>query len=245
MGNVDIRIQSNAEQLGMEETVKKANISIEQLAGVLIQGSDQTVYATVWDEEEIRVTQFQEFVISEEKTASRESSKPETNMDSGEDSKPEKNIASKEVSGTGKTTESNKSSNKEAEKTQVQLHMEEMEEELRTVDWDAMRNHGIPMAPFEEERQDAVYLRIEPQHLKYFPEHWWHLGRNSFLLHGYYNYRYLIIGKLGDEIILGIPGNYYPMEETVAAMFGFGTFRAARKHMQEIGCFGYWCRKIS
>ncbi len=51
---------------------------------------------------------------------------------------------------------------------------------------------------------------------------------NSFLLHGYYNYRHIILGKFktGDEdrYYLGVPGVYDDWEKMAAEMFGFEAF---------------------
>ena len=58
-------------------------------------------------------------------------------------------------------------------------------------------------------------LTIKPQDIGLLPRENWNYGNNSFLLHGYYNYRYLILARIGDETkgrtryILGVPGNYY------------------------------------
>ncbi|MBD5544674.1 MAG: hypothetical protein HDR01_10670 [Lachnospiraceae bacterium] len=77
------------------------------------------------------------------------------------------------------------------------------------------------------------------------------LEHNSFLLHGYFNYRHLLIRKEGDKFLVGVPGNYYYREEMVAAMFGFPNFVPAKKEkgagkdsLQEeektVGEFGYY-----
>jgi len=109
-------------------------------------------------------------------------------------------------------------------------------------------NHLEERCPYMiaiEELPQVNFLRMQPKHLKYFPRTMWHLGRNSFLLHGYYNYRYLILGKDEKHILLGIPGVYHPSEEKVAALFGFGKFCPAKKCKNLRGAFGYWCKEIS
>lgn len=68
------------------------------------------------------------------------------------------------------------------------------------------------------------------------------LEHNSFLLHGYFNYKHLLIKKEGDTIRVGVPGNYYVREEMVASMFGFPDFVPAKKeHSDKLqGQFGYY-----
>ena len=65
-------------------------------------------------------------------------------------------------------------------------------------------------------------------------------------MHGYYNYRYLILARIGDETkgrtryILGVPGNYYSNEKYMASMFGFPHFVLSKKQPSQDGRFGYW-----
>ncbi len=62
------------------------------------------------------------------------------------------------------------------------------------------------------------------------PRENWNYGNNSFLLHGYYNYRYLVLARIGGDggsrirYILGVPGHYYSNEKYMASMFGFPHF---------------------
>ena len=90
------------------------------------------------------------------------------------------------------------------------------------------------------------FLTIKPQDIGLLPRENWNYGNNSFLLHGYYNYRYLILARIGDETkgrtryILGVPGNYYSNEKYMASMFGFPHFVLARKQPSQDGRFGYW-----
>lgn len=80
-------------------------------------------------------------------------------------------------------------------------------------------------------------------------EKWQKYENNSFLMHGYYNYRHIIV----SENLLGVPGNYYDKEKQVAAMFGFTDFLTTNslKHYFEngqllsedkvgMGTFGYY-----
>ena len=75
------------------------------------------------------------------------------------------------------------------------------------------------------------------------------LINNSFLLHGFYNYRHLILGKDcrigggGDMCFyLGVPGVFFEREKMVAVMFGFEGFECAGP--VEIGKFGYYLRSV-
>jgi len=68
------------------------------------------------------------------------------------------------------------------------------------------------------------------------------LRNNPFLLHGYYNYKYLILGKKdvdSEEYWLGVPGIYHEREKMAARMYGFEKFEGA-KPGYVVGDLGYY-----
>ena len=88
-------------------------------------------------------------------------------------------------------------------------------------------------------------LVIKPQDIGLLPRENWVYGNNSFLLHGYYNYRYLILARLGKpgergRYILGVPGHYGNNEKYMAAMFGFDRFIRSTRQPPRDSRFGYW-----
>ncbi|WP_310605194.1 DUF6128 domain-containing protein [Anaerosporobacter sp.] len=102
--------------------------------------------------------------------------------------------------------------------------------------------------PFEDDEIIAC-SRIEPGDIGLFPIENWVLGNNSFLLHGYYNFRHLIFAKRkivdGEEYILGVPGIYQNREKFMAKMFGFTQFKCSKVVEQKTGEFGYWYIKVN
>lgn len=88
-------------------------------------------------------------------------------------------------------------------------------------------------------------LTIKPQDIGLLPREVWTYGNNSFLLHGYYNHRHLILVRLKNpdgtaRFLLGVPGHYYSNEKYMAAMFGFPNFVLSKMQPSEDGRFGYW-----
>ena len=72
----------------------------------------------------------------------------------------------------------------------------------------------------------------------------WQVGRSSFLQHGFYQYRHLLLGKAGDgTYLLGVPGIDNPQEEYMAQMFGYEQFRRSARRDSGRN-FGYWCREL-
>lgn len=77
----------------------------------------------------------------------------------------------------------------------------------------------------------------------------WHLGQNSFLAHGYYKYKYLMLGKVSidstEKCVIGVPGVYTNKEKYLANMFGFGRFVPVKKCKYLTGNFGYWILEVT
>ncbi len=111
--------------------------------------------------------------------------------------------------------------------------------------WERFRKHYPKMQAFDSPGT-AEILTIRPQDIGLLPRENWGYGNNSFLLHGFYNYRYLIFARVGDEkhtrarYILGVPGHYYSNEKYMASMFGFPHFVLAKTQPAQDGRFGYW-----
>lgn len=104
--------------------------------------------------------------------------------------------------------------------------------------------------PAVEGSQLLDCIRIVPQDLGLLHMQNWRYGNNSFLSHGYYRYRYLLLGKLkfqdnSVKIILGVPSIYTNKERYLANMFGFDQFVTARRTDRKLGQFGYWIVELT
>lgn len=114
--------------------------------------------------------------------------------------------------------------------------------------WDCFEKAYPKIQAFDSEH-GCVILAIKPQDIGLLPREVWIHGNNSFLLHGYYNYRYLILARLENprgnpRFLLGVPGHYYSNEKYMAAMFGFPHFVLSKKQPSGDGRFGYWYTDI-
>ena len=99
---------------------------------------------------------------------------------------------------------------------------------------------------------DEIYI-TDLNKLEGINERWKSFLQNSFLLHGFYNYKHVI----ATGTLLGVPGNYYEREKKVAAMFGFNSFLSPNElenylagaadfleETIEAGTFGYYLCQI-
>lgn len=110
---------------------------------------------------------------------------------------------------------------------------------LKEDKWEQILNSYENIHPYGDER---VYVKLEPKDFVILQSKYQHLVNNSFLLHGFYNYRYVILGKERDYY-LGVPGVFYEREKMVALMFGFEAFECPGGNVRA-GEFGYYLRKV-
>lgn len=104
--------------------------------------------------------------------------------------------------------------------------------------------------PVAEEKKESIQQkkknvrRIDISDLRTMPSKNWYLVNNSFLMHGYANYKHLVIktDSNGREY-LGVPGVSEAPERMMAKIFGFNEFEPAAPVTAadvESGIFGYW-----
>lgn len=110
--------------------------------------------------------------------------------------------------------------------------------------WDQLWKIYPHIVPFRDERE---YISITPGDFVVLPAKYFRLTNNSFLLHGYYNYKHLVLSRMevrGEEkYYIGVPGTFFEREKQVAVMFGFESFEC----MEEPACagdYGYYMMKI-
>ncbi len=95
-------------------------------------------------------------------------------------------------------------------------------------------------------------MKIQRGEISILPRCEWKLANNNFLLHGYFNYRHLVLIDEGNQLKLGVPGIYHEREARAAATFGFPEFIAEAdvnvtlepQERNENQQFGYWCRQV-
>lgn len=100
--------------------------------------------------------------------------------------------------------------------------------------------------------------RIEITGIRDLPRANWYLCNNSFLVHGFFNYHYLLLKTVetGDKkrLFLGVPGIYEQPERMMALIFGFSEFEPEPSEKNgcktsssgdRTGTFGYWMCELS
>lgn len=140
--------------------------------------------------------------------------------------------------------------NKKVENTDetVQQELEEVSAtEQITESWQTILDK-YPRLPLFTDSQLLECVKIVPQDIGKLAIGNWKLGVNTFVSHGYYHYRYLMLGRVkfdsGECIVIGVPGVFTNKEKYLANMFGFDTFVPAKKSNVLTGNFGYWVSEV-
>ena len=112
--------------------------------------------------------------------------------------------------------------------------------------WEYLVKH-FPVMRYQDRNGGVIFsIRLGSRDLNRVPRDKWELGNNSFLLHGFYQYKHLLLLRRETEdyigYYLGVPGVYNEREQMLASMFGFEEFRLMKGQETRDGSFGYWCR---
>ena len=125
----------------------------------------------------------------------------------------------------------------------------------------AHRANATQMDPFEKLFVRADYIdafdddyfydciEVSPEKLKCLNQNEIDIAGNSFLLHGYYNFRHILFGRVRDNLdntkyFVGVPGMYCNRERYMASMFGFNNFKKSHRSDYANPYFGYWYQEI-
>lgn len=216
---------------------------MEDMSGICIRGTEEAFAASQWKDEELDWNNFRIYEKKEdnpgERTEEKLPAQPEGTVD--DEQQPEKVREEKQEQqpeihatqtaavrvipeGNGKGADS---------------YMDAWEKQ-----WERFAAVHPVFCPFDE-AQDIFAVKMDLRDFKLLPKEYLSLANNSFLLHGYFNYKYLLFGYIEGEKrkwFLGIPGVFQNQEQLLAGMFGFGEFRTKHMTKQKTGEFGYWYR---
>ena len=238
--------------------VNGTSLDFGQTDGLYLACEDERIFATRWTDgvnQPISARRFREWKVTDEKERAMESA-PSIARKAAMKSAQEQSAESPQESAQVQPAEfpqpgespqpsipTQDLSEESIHATEVPMHnifpqfiWEEQWEKLT-------KNHPI-VKLFSDDTISCV--RIELKDLRELPKRYWYLGNNSFLLHGFFNYRYLLLGCFEKEKrwFLGVPGIYQNQERVMAAIFGFPEFLTEGEAMEPVNHFGYWYRLL-
>lgn len=204
---------------------------MKDMKGILIFLDDTVMFASQWDEKAIYRENFKPYEETKEIPVEQAEDAAEEPEESGQMEK------------------------LQVESVQAQQSREQQTEELQP---ETQRSGDMWMDLWEklngmygaknlfENMPEISGIHMELKDLRELPKKYWYLGSNSFLLHGFFNYRHLLLGKVENESgrkwFIGVPGIYQNQEKVLAAVFGFPEFRQEKDTGVKTGQFGYWYR---
>lgn len=204
---------------------------MKDMKGILIFLDNTVMFASQWDEKAIYRENFKPYGETKEIPVEQAEDAAEEPEESGQMEK------------------------LQVESVQAQQSREQQTEELQP---EAQRSGDMWMDLWEklngmygaknlfENMPEISGIHMELKDLRELPKKYWYLGSNSFLLHGFFNYRHLLLGKVENESgrkwFIGVPGIYQNQEKVLAAVFGFPEFRQEKDTGVKTGQFGYWYR---
>ena len=201
-----------------EQSVGQTCEKKDDICGLGLGDPKEAFYVALWNEEMYgdldiaRAKVFQEF--DSDKTA--------------EESKSIKNIDEKEAEVETQFGDDEETENLEEEQPEKK-DQETVEESSEKKDL-KKNDRDIDLQNFRRQ-----IMKIQRGEISILPRCEWKLANNNFLLHGYYNYRHLVLIDEGNQLKLGVPGIYHEREARAAL---------EPQERNENQQFGYWCRQV-
>lgn len=255
IGEMDVRNGAGDFSVIMKTAhISTSLLSFFEMEGIFLCSEDGRIFMSRWTEGEPLTVDMEHFIEwkaeqTEENIYAEENPHAEENMYAEENLHVKENMHAKENIHAEKKQQENK--------IQTAQFDRESDNELRATElparnffpqyqwkdiWEQfLKSHPASM-PFSE--KNITCIKIELKDIRELPRKYWYLGNNSFLLHGFFNYRYLVLGKIEedneDKWFLGVPGIYQNQERVMAIIFGFPEFMPEQVENR----FGCWYRFI-
>lgn len=255
--------------------IEGSGYSLEEIAGLWIQGEGGNHYITLWDEEPLKRLELEILrkegdgeepeggnppeggweepeegnLLEEQWEKSEEGNPPEGQWEepgnrdlSEEQAENTKVMEGNTADLSGKPLESGAQATLNGVRAQ-ENHFSGDEPSWMTRHWMMLSRTYAHVQPFRNS-QVVDCLRISPRELGIFCQKDPAIGRNTFLLHGYYHFRHLLLIRCEDNSYrLAVPGYYSLQEQRTAVFYGFPYFMENREQRGRVKQ-GYWCRPI-
>lgn len=244
-----------------------------RIEGIIMENDGHRKYAAVWDDMPVDIGNMREWNPESEQDETPaqqqmpEEMVPERQMPEQDDPTPEVPrtvVIDEDDRGPilpRREEEEERRSERREENSDFLEFRREREEEREPERREREEDADVQFRREREENERSIEVsasrpwkvtKIQRKDLARLPRCEWRLSNNSFLLHGYYNYRHLVLIQDGSRMRLGVPGIYHENEAKAAGAFGFPEFISAdsvditlsQEECNEEEKFGYWCRQV-
>ena len=218
------------------DNLMKADFGLEDSQGIYIEGEDH-VYAAQWEDFPVNVDQFEPLRRSVRQAVDGASKETASQYER----EPEETVQAAQITMEALAEEA-------APQEMIGLAEPKRKPDSRQEQWEYLTRHFPVMQYVDGGGAVMSSIRLDPKSLTRVPRDKWELGNISFLLHGIYHYRHLLLLRRQTETettyYIGVPGVYSDQEQMMASMFGFQEFRMLKGPGTGKGSFGYWCRTL-
>lgn len=222
------------------QSIENSAYGMRDVCGLIIYHNENKYFGSEWDDKPIEL-KYSEGIKADESV--NDSDTPPAVMQYEEEMPEEECVEPEASEDTDIQSEEIPEPSSDDDLTQTESHKERVADAA-----EEMMAKYPRMYPFEDDEM-LWCIRIEPQDIGHLPIDTWVIANNSFLLHGYYSYRHLVLMKTADKYhpsyLIGVPGVYHNKDEFMAKMFGFELFKPMSSKEDMRGEFGYWCISIT
>lgn len=201
----------------------KTNKSISKYCGIVIVDDGEEIYAGFWKDV---LFDYKKWILNNKRYENN-------------------NINNKKVN-TEKYDENNKNNTPKIDINKENIKIDDKNNKEKVENKDLFENHDE--IPVLVDGQIVKGVKISPRDIGQLSISNWHLGKNSFLNHGYFIYKYLLYGIVNlngsQKCVIGVPSIYSRREKYLANMFGFRQFVPAKRCKCMAGNFGYWIAEV-
>lgn len=249
IGEMDVRNGAGDFSVIMKTAhISTSLLSFFEMEGIFLCSEDGRIFMSRWTEGEPLTVDMEHFIEwkaeqTEEKIYAEENPHAEENMYAEENMHVKENMHAEKKQQENKiqTVQFDRESDNELRATELPARNFFPQYQWKDIWEQFLKSHPASM-PFSE--KNITCIKIELKDIRELPRKYWYLGNNSFLLHGFFNYRYLVLGKIEedneDKWFLGVPGIYQNQERVMAIIFGFPEFMPEQVENR----FGCWYRFI-
>lgn len=249
IGEMDVRNGAGDFSVIMKTAhISTSLLSFFEMEGIFLCSEDGRIFMSRWTEGEPLTVDMEHFIEwkaeqTEEKIYAEENPHAEENMYAEENMHVKENMHAEKKQQENKiqTAQFDRESDNELRATELPTRNFFPQYQWKDIWEQFLKSHPASM-PFSE--KNITCIKIELKDIRELPRKYWYLGNNSFLLHGFFNYRYLVLGKIEedneDKWFLGVPGIYQNQERVMAIIFGFPEFMPEQVENR----FGCWYRFI-
>ncbi|MGN1155182.1 MAG: DUF6128 domain-containing protein [Agathobacter sp.] len=216
--------------------IKDTGISLDQVVGIGLVFPNNGYMASCWDDayaEAIGSGRFRKRENEKEPGSQPEAEKQEELLQRipSQSSIPLQPSVAVESSVTVLSNESVQSGEPSQQKENVEEPVSSDQVQRQNTSESLEQENALQAASYEL----TTYQKMELSAIKNLPSPNWYLCNNTFLVHGFFNYGYLVLKKTteagSEKTYLGVPGIFEKPEMVMATLFGFPEFQTLSKEI--------------